>query len=435
MKFKNIRISKTFLAFGFITLILGIIAQCILPLIFPEYFQHGLTTLLKDPVGFHLEAIEQAEKLRKVGWSVFDWTPQNQYPSGLLSLFYYVTGIYSPLWYLLINGLFVGLTALIIEKILKFWVVLNKWHFIGIFFIIFTTTSVGWNTQISKDVILVFAFLAILRAYIGLFLEKDYRSILYYFLGAWLIYLLKDHWLEILLSASIITFLIGLIHSGNRSKRYILQTSLITVVLIIGVTYSINYFRGVSNNSSLAQPQVAGETDVQVRQIFHYDSQFPLFDLFLRRLSYGRFSFLVNYSHAKENFLPNLKIESTSDALNYIPHAIQFTFFEPLPWKSRWSESRVKGLIYLFLQLEQITVYAAFLVIGLVFFKIRKVDRIIVIGLFAMILVFNLVFGFATPNLGAICRYRFPFLMILKIMAMCYWPNLRSHKNLLTSAS
>ena len=95
----------------------GLLLQfVVLPYMLPfAHAGHGLIADL-DSVGFHVEATNQAEQIRQLGWGAWEPNPRN-YPVALASALYAVT--YSEPWVVLpINGILFGIAVVAVRGLL-----------------------------------------------------------------------------------------------------------------------------------------------------------------------------------------------------------------------------------------------------------------------------------------------------------------------------
>ena len=71
------------------TSLMALIVQFILPQVLPKVFwAHGL--FVPDSTGFHQVAVQKAVEIAQKGWGAWELRPQNQYPAGVTSIFYYL---------------------------------------------------------------------------------------------------------------------------------------------------------------------------------------------------------------------------------------------------------------------------------------------------------------------------------------------------------
>lgn len=434
---------KIFIFFALTTLVLGLMVQFILPLIIPNSFTDGLFNYLKDSLRFHHLAVAQAKMVEVSGWSSFSWKPENQLPGGILTVFYVLSGIKLPFWYLILNSLLLGWSAVLVHEYLIECKLNQKWRILVSLGLLFTPTSLTWITQVSKDIFVVFGLVSVGYSLLCLHKKRSILFLIFLFIGSWTIFLFKDYMIEIILLGVLCFILLQLLSKTKRTLSFI-SASVLGLSFLFSETYlSARYYANPSDQISELQnttassviptpsaevPQVAKEP----KETYSYDREFPVLDTFLERLSVSNYKFLTDFPKGKENFHSDNYITSTTEALIHIPLALGFGFFEPYPFRSRWNEGGGKGLMFTILQLEMLLAYLAYGIILKYFILLSKEDKMYVLGNVIICLGFLLVFGFSVPNLGTMNRYRFPFLLIMKLVAFYVWAN---KNNRLTEAN
>ena len=304
----------SFIIFSLLTLISGLIVQLLLPMILPSAFDHGLMIILKDPVKFHNLAIDVARAVESGGWAAFQLTPEYQFPAGLLGAIYYITGTYSPLLQIPINAIFTGLSAHLIWKIFHIYIIKEKYRYLLIFILLFTPSSMTWNTQILKDGYLVFAVLAVFVGIMGVLKEKKLQNLIWFFIGCLFIVLIKDYWTEIFFIGCIPAFAIIFLNKDYRKPIFIFMAIITTLTFLLGSKTGRRYYSEIPRKAifNYITDNLPLDKKIDDPKYFNYQSQFPPLDVLLQRLSYGRFKFLYEYGHAGENYRYDLKVEYTT---------------------------------------------------------------------------------------------------------------------------
>ena len=426
-------ISKThhrkgiFLFFFTFALFCGIVVQFILPQFFPSAFQNGLIIKLGDSVYFHRTAIELLQVLKTSGISSFQWYAVTQTPTVILGFLYFFTGLAVPSLYILFNALFTGLTSILFADFFKNYI-LKGWEiFVFIGLLSLTPTSLGWITQVSKDIFVVFAILAIFKGLFEFFLENNTRGVIWYFVGALTLLIVKNHYIEVLLIGTLLFYLICLTNAKFRNKKSLFFISITAILLGGGMKIGRVYY------PSVAAKQVVSYSNLKVESnnkdvVYEYEKLFPILDTFLIRLSYAHFNFTNLFRHGNEQYFPDWKLINTIEVLKYMPVSITLGFLDPLPWKGRWDKGFGKGSLFLLLQFEMLFFYAAIFFIIKLYKRQSPEFRTFIMAWTIFTSIFILIFGFASPNLGAINRYRFAFLMCLKVLALISWLNVKRLK-------
>jgi hypothetical protein len=415
---------SVFLFFFTITVFCGVVVQFLLPQFIPSAFQNGLILKLGDSVGFHQKALIILKDLQALGISSFQWKGDTQIPAVILGFLYFFSGLVLPSFYIPFNALMTGLTSVTLVDFFKNYN-LKSWETIAFIALVsLTPTSLGWLTQISKDIFVIFAIVAVFKGLFEFYLNNNSRGVIWYFCGALVMLIAKNHYVEVILLGTVLFYLTCLTNAKFRTKKSFVFVSIAVLLLYGGMKIGRVYY------AQIAPQQVVSYKNLKVESnnkdvAYNYEKSIPVLDSFLIRLSYAHFNFTNIYKHGNEQYFPDWKLSNGYEVLKYMPVSLVLGFFDPLPWKGRWDKGMGKGALFLLLQIEMFFFYAA------IFFIIKFYKRqtsefktfILAWTIFAS--VFIVIFGFTSPNLGAINRYRFPFLMCFKILALMSWLNVK----------
>lgn len=405
--------------FGFnLVLIMGLILHYIVPLFIPQLFKNGITTLLIDPHIFN----DLAAVVANSPWRDFTLRPQGQFPAGVLAFLYKITSYHKPAVLVPILAMLAGLTMKVICSCLNLLGVRGRWWplLLATLFTV-TPTSISWMIYPHKDAFIVPGVILICWSFLSVTLErvsaKQYIGLL---LGSLFVFLNKPYFAELLIASTILCVPLFWI-SGNQSNRLKRAAFSFTGLLLFTTVAFVfkGYIEDADSVPNSEQPKVESIAVVNNSLPRHLDTKENWIDTWggklvnkpLLALAYTRERFLHQRSYGNTNFLQDIHLKSGNDTLLYLPHAIQLAFFEPLPW--RGSEGSIpKQIIFRLLQVEMIVFY--FLMFSLILAG-RKSWKPSVLICIALALPFLLAFGFAVPNIGSVNRYRFPFLLIMKV--------------------
>jgi glycosyltransferase involved in cell wall biosynthesis len=410
----NYFIESFFLLFS-----IGLMFYFILPHFFPSYFELGITKLLKDQFKFHKIAVEFASH----SWREFSFRPMGQFPAGILALLYKLTGIHKPFVMLPILSALGSLSICGTISILRNLGVSGRWWplLIGVFFTI-TPTSISWIIYPHKDSFIVPGIILIAWSTLGVFLNGartgHYISIL---IGMFLVLINKPYFSEILLVNSVLLIIVASFKKYFNPRRiiFLFFSALLFLVVVLGSKGYLQTRKSQPKKNQYFSKKIKDQANKEKpRQQYLKDNWNPIFgidflDDALLSLAYTRERFLFQYSHGKTNYFPEIKISSSSDALKYIPRSLILTFFEPLPWRFNRDDKFLKELLFSLLKLEMIVSY--FLIFVLLFSLRDKKINVSLIVFLCISTPFLIAFGFAVPNIGTINRYRFPFLLLIKL--------------------
>jgi hypothetical protein len=403
----------------------GLIVQLILPSFFPEPCQNGLIKFLGDSVTFHQIGLDISKQLIGTHYS-FSWSPHLQMPGVILGFIYAVTGIASPLWQVPINSFLLGLNAIVILRIFP---QIQK-RYILLFLILCTPTSMGWITQVSKDIYIGLGISCIFVGIYELIVIRKIRSFLLVNLGFFIVFIFKSHWFEVLLAGLPIVFICCFVVKSLRTRKNVVMAVATTLILFVGMKAGRVFYQNISSNQSVsADPTKSVAVGPNLNNVnFEYHELLPYIDKILIKLGYAHFRFSYMFSHASEKYYPDWKMNSASAVLSYVPYAFFLGTFDPLPWKMRWSEGLSKGALFSLLQVEMLFFYVSFFILILYFNRQSSEFKAFIVGWFLFVSLFVIVFGFVSPNMGAINRYRFPFILTLKVLAVISFYNGRKYE-------
>lgn len=416
-------ISPFWLGFTFI-FIFGLVAHFILPEIFPHLFRNGITTFLTDPHNFHSIAVEYANK----PWSEFTFRPLGQFPSGILALIYKVTGIHKPFMMLPILSILAGLTIRGIASCLDVLGVRGRWWpiIIGFLFTV-TPTSISWMIYPHKDAFIVPGVVLITWTFMTVTLRRiRLRHFFAMILGSILVFSNKTYFAELFFAGTLLALPFAWKQPATKMGKFGRM-----VFFALGLSLFLGVF--LSKKSYLDDGDSAPAIDTQTKPLSvdktqtvsdkprHIDTKenwqsLPggkLVNKPLLALAYTRERFLHERSYGSTNFMPEIHLMGAWDTICFIPRALQLAVLEPLPWRMpNDDEGILRRILFISVQLEMILVY--FSIFFLLTSGKRSWKTAVLISL-ALAIPFLLALGFAAPNIGTINRYRFPFLLLIKI--------------------
>lgn len=401
-------------------LITGAVLHLIVPLFAPHLFQDGMTTFLPDIHIFHQLAKDLA------GQPLVNFLDIQIYtPSLVLGLIYKLTGIHQPFMMLPVLAVLAGLTIRLQVSILDLLGVRGRWWPLVIAFVFTVTpTSFSWMIYPHKDAFIVPGFLMIVWALLSAVIQRPrLKHVSALFAGVLLMMSDKAYFAQIL-AVGILLSAIPILIKRASASIWFKRVGLILGFLVLLVTISINaknYGVGAEIDSNIAPvAKAVVEVDVTNKKPRHLESMAKwesfggpkILDLPFRRMIYTRERFLYQRPHGDTNFLPELQIASSWDALAFLPRAMQLALLEPTPLRSQWSAGAARGLVFVSLQLEMLLFYGLLVTLLISGRRLFKTEVLVCLMLAAP---FLLALGYAMPNIGTINRYRFPFLLLIKL--------------------
>jgi len=433
---KQFRFEFDFFIQSFLFLFLiGLFFYLFLPQLFPNNFELGMINLLKDQFKFHRIAVEATS----LGWSEFTLRPNGQFPAGVLAFFYKITGVHQPVMILPLLSALGALSIIGTLSILRNLGVRGRWWplVISIFFII-TPTSLSWIIYPHKDSFIVPGIILISWSVLGSFIN-GIRTGHYvgFFIGSFLVLINKPYFSEIFLLSSVSLMMVAILKKRLNLRFFLFL--LLNTLLFLGVALSTKgYLKGGSNKNNIKVEKNLSLknklNDIQIRNKSK-DEWKPFFNIKyldkpLRALANTRARFLKQYSHGRTNYFSDFKINSSFEAVMYIPRALVLGFFEPLPWRKNNDEGSLKEILLFLLKVEMIV--SNVLIIFFIFsLKNNRNLNVALLIFLSISFPFLLILGYAVPNIGAVNRYRFPFLLLIKLAGFAALWNLFLSSDLL----
>ena len=397
---------------------LGIISHFIFPLLAPHLFENGMTTFLADPHTYHQIALEVAN----APWSEFTIRPKSQFPAGILGFLYKVSGLHKPFMLIPILAFLAGLTFRGIASCLDVLGVKGRWWplIISLTFTV-TPTSISWMVYPHKDAFIVPGVVLLLWTFLAVTLRRiRLRHFFSLLIGSLLVFTSKPYFAELFFLGLLISLPFAWLQPASRiGKIGRMAFLLLSLAIFTGIAY---FSEGYTEAGT---PQISTSKDVTNTDLElprHLDTKSKwepipggmLVNKPLLALAYTRERFLHERSHGSTNFKPEVHLKTGKDVLSFLPNAIQLALLEPLPWRTK-DGGLARRLLFISLQIEMLFVYAALVLLLLSGKTSLKPSVVICI---CLALPFLLAFGFAVPNIGTINRYRFPFLLILKLAGL-----------------
>jgi len=407
-----------------------------------------------DALYYHQLALEQLEKLKRLGFSEFDLRPQGQGPAGITSLLYYVNT--SPLGIVLLNSLLHAVSTLFLYKIIRLEF-RYEISMISVLPFLISPYLMHWFSQINKD---SFSCAGIMMTVYGLvcliqnvsqrtFLDH-FKSLLFIGIGIFLIWIVRPYinqlMLPFVIGVLVYTFFYSCYKCASEQKPslkiYANVVSIFAVIFFLSVMNkgaasdktlkSLEEPIAQSRISNLAEGMLWKDCLKNVSENFweNLDLAPDYFNKKVKALIGQRcymFSSLENnlgtvttYSFIDQKVLP----KGTVEAIQYLPQAFLNGVFTP--WPKDWLK-RFDGKIsffYLFASLEAIILYITLPFLLLSLFWNWKVTRLIPV-MFSCYMI--TIIAMATPFIGALYRYRYPWWMLLLCFSLAATLQIVSH--------
>jgi hypothetical protein len=398
-----------------------------------------------DGEKFHRIALEASKQIKEIGWSAWKLNPGGQVVSGIASIFYSL--IAPKPWVLLpLNGILHGIASVLLFEILLLIINKRGLAYLSLLPFILFPSSLLWNAQMHNENYVIPGVFLFLYGWIylanidrGLNLKNSWKAILCAILGSIIVWVVRDYimvvinMLALLVVILLITFhTIRWIGKHIHLKQLLLYIGMIALVWIISTPSLFNKINqsfgkpSTSGNGSSSSfsldlgPATDNTTSGKLKNVIPWTKSTWLpnqIDSNFKNLSQTRAKFIQIWSYAGSQIDTHVEFRSTYDVINYIPRALEISLLAPFP--SDWFATGYKSAASLMRKesgMEMIIIYISLL--GLIFslWHFRAKIEIWVLSAFSFGML--VVYTCTIPNVGALYRFRYPYLMPLVCLGL-----------------
>lgn len=444
---------KYFLIVFVFTLLLGIfVRQLLLPYLLPA-MHAGSGFMTGDSIGYHEFASEIAKRIRSEGWGVWQLRPGSEIftlatPSGIASAIYAIFGT-NPLFLLPFNAAIHAASAVLLLVMMQ---ALFENKRVALFatlpFVLFPTT-ISWHSQLLKDGIFILGIYAYLASWImlaktgALLTRRLFAILLLASMGLIIVWAVRPYMLAVLASTTLAlgVFLIFWTISQWKGKDQKMPR-VVGIAFFVGFLLAVGFaikktdarpgmseWTGQEVKSSVytgrpLESKVSGgaistaEASVRVCEGWTDSLYVPTaLSRLASKIVIVRGGFYDEvYTSSGSTIDREVCITSFLGLVAYIPRAMQLGLLAPFPAQWIKSGSHGGGVSRLIVGLEMTFSYVALFV--LICYGRRLFNR----PEFWMLLPFAVsmivLYALIIPNLGALHRMRYGFLMIL--VGICF---------------
>ncbi|MCX7626811.1 MAG: hypothetical protein N2Z69_00095 [Methylophilaceae bacterium] len=382
--------------------------------IIPNTLWHAGDGLLAggDWVTFQQQALQLADKIQATGWAAWELRYEGQAPASLLAATYVLTGIFSP-WVLLpISGLLYAVAIWAAASIAR-RLGLRGWPFILALAPFVFPSSMLIYGQPHKDILSLPGILLVAWAWVfaldegGAKLSRRFHMAMAASSGLLLIWWGRPYQAQLMIAVSLLIWAVVAVGVWMRKRLPLAGGTVILVVLI--VTYV-----GAEKLAAPAAPAAP------LCETWKPEISIPVLARPVGTLICYRHGFIQYHAGAEANIDHDRPLTNYVEVLAYLPRALQIGLLSPFPihW---WSDASSPGghIRRLMSGVEMLYVYAV--LAGLLWVLRRssswaQVSAMLLIGLIGV-----LFYAYSSPNVGALYRYRFPFLVLLLMVGMMGW--------------
>lgn len=418
------------------TFLVGLLVQLLLlPHVFPAWHAGDGLLIGLDCVAFHKIAVGLAERIHTEGWSAWTLRPGGQPVAGVAAVFYAL--ITPKPWVVLPLSAALHATAglvlmFIVNKICGNW---RKSLLATLPFVFFPST-LTWTSQMHNDSYAILGGLLFIYGWIILAQDSQlwsWRPTIYatamIILGAVLAWLVRPYVVQMLQAIGILValllavrFMLPAIHGSTSWPRVIFIIALISILLgVVSPLTQTSLARDITpQDITPSEPSEAGEPP---NEAFKW-KDIPWLPNSIENKLYSvgrlRWSVIRSWTHAASNIDTEVKLESLSQMISYLPRAVEIAFLAPFPkmWFGQGSKPP-NTMMRRVSTFEMVIVYIALLGLPYALWRWRKDIRLWVIMLFCCGML--VIYAFTIPNVGTLYRMRYPYLMTCVALGIAGW--------------
>lgn len=424
----------------------GLLVQLvILPRVFPHWDGgHGLL-VATDALAFHRVAVQQAMAIRAHGWSVWELKPGGHLPSGVASAVYALTRP-EPWTVLPLNAALHATAAVVLLGLLRRLGAGGTVAMAAIVPFVVAPSALQWTTQLHRDPYSILGALLFIRGWTEMAGAVSgravalRRAVVAVAAGTGLVWAARPYVVQILLAlVALIAVLLTAVALGRRGQRPLAAVArpvAVAWLMVVGVAAVAEGGRAILTPPPSRQASEAGRlpartparADFPARaggrahstEEWRRSAWLPAsIEARLYTLSLARRGFLKDYVAAGSNVDTEVVFHSAADMLAYVPRAAAIAFLAPFPaqWFSPGASAAGSGtMMRRLVALEMLGLYAALAFVPLLLWQRRQsLELWVVVTICAGT---ALAYAFSVPNVGALHRMRYVFVMTLAALGI-----------------
>jgi hypothetical protein len=390
----------------------------VLPYLFPQWHAGEGLLIGGDWVEYHRLAVDLASRINEHGWRVWDLRPAGHAAAGIAA------GIYALAtpkpWALVpLNAALHATAAVVLLRLIRILLPNAKAALMAVIPFVVYPSAMTWYAQVLKDGYAVLGYLMFVYGWALMVAGSTWasglgppaRAIAWIGGGAALNWLVRPHILEIVQAVGVGLALLATSAAVVRSARGKLswRRALAATVVAWASVGLVSVGHPGRGQESLEQKH-PGVTGVSFHAFVRRVTDF--LDQKARAIGLVRAGYVLRYPTAASNFDTEVAIGSVADVIHYIPRATVVAFLAPFPrhWLSTGSAEpntfarRLAGA-------EMVGVYLVLPWLAYAIYRWRARPELYAVVFFCTGMM--IAYAVLVPNLGALHRLRYAFLMTL----------------------
>jgi hypothetical protein len=440
------------IAFVYSAVVALLVQLVLLPHVFPAWHWRDGLLAGGDWVHFHLDAVYRAGQIRTKGWSAFELRPMANSPVGIASAIYALT--WPKPWTLIpLNAALHATGAALLFHLLRIFVADWRWAAIGTGPFLIYPSALMWVSQIHRDGFFIAGYLSLFAAWAELAREGPAAA--------------AHEWKRLAPAAALLAVGLGLIWVARPDQLVVSQVAAGVALAVLAVTAAVRLRRGTAHRwrsaaaialmilaivgaswfpssrlprldrTAFREDPFVGESRVRGRAAVLITTPRPAVpdmappgrgvgaipwyrtewlpvtvDRLAYRIALVRENFLVFSLASQTNIDADVGFYRATDLVRYLPRALQVALLAPFPteWGRAGSLTWTTATRRL-VAVEMLGVYAALLALLAVVWQWRRRAELWVVLLPCLAALVP--YALLIPNLGALYRFRYGFLMTL----------------------
>lgn len=438
------------IAFVYSASVALLVQLVILPYLLPAWHWRDGLLAGGDWVHFHLDAVYRAGRIRTEGWRAFEFRPMTNSPVGIASAIYALT--WPKPWTLIpLNAALHATGAALLFSLLRMFVADWRWAAIGTVPFLVYPSALMWVSQIHKDGFFIAGYMSLFAGWADLARKERgarpwrrlARAVALFAAGLGLIWIARPDQVVVALIAAGVALAVLIVTAAVRSRRGRADRRLaaaaiaLMIMTIVGAAWLAPSRLAQLDRTAFPVDPFGVEWRVRPRPPVVITSRrstvpdmspprrgvgaIPWYrtewlpatvDLLAYRIALVREKFLVFSLASQTNIDVDVGFYRATDFVRYLPRTLQVALLAPFP--TQWGQAGSLTWTTASRRLvaaEMLGVYAALLALLPVIWRWRRRAELWVVLLpcLAALIPYALII----PNLGALYRFRYGFLMVL----------------------